>query len=415
MAIDFNSDIAGLKGQFFPVGGLRDSEQRRMRKNYQEVIAPLQARSMELTNNLVRLEQQELAFDRTRADMKEARRKAKQEKDALSRLPDVSAKLDTILTDPSKSSFDKARDINTLQRTMIGQITNSPQLSNLFTSARATADLDLKEQKRQEDIEDRANQENSRKLGLAYGLAQSGNVEATKKLVEGIPEGEAYVSFAEGVRAGSISSEDRKRLEDERKQQKDERDFFVQNVDQEIEVLTGFETNLESISQRVNKVVITQDAAGVYVVKDSEGEPIPFNKQTFTTKAKVAELKKDGTDITQQEGIPIDSGRFAFTSEDVADMRSQYSQIRRQQGVGADTIESELGEKAPIQLYQELLTLIRQKRSSLLEDRKRGRLLGPEDIPFVGPPRGAMIAPLVGPPRGAMNPPATDPPSLFGR
>ena len=414
MSIDFNSDIAGLRGQFFPVGGLRDSEQRRMRKNYQEVIAPLQARSMELTNNLVRLEQQELAFDRSRADMREARRKAKQEKDALSRLPAVSAKLDTILTDPSKSSFDKARDINTLQRTMIGQITNSPQLSNLFTSARATADLDLKEQKRQEDIEDRANQENSRKLGLAYGLAQSGNVEATKKLVEGIPEGEAYVSFAEGVRAGSISSEDRKRLEDERKQQKDERDFFVQNVDQEIEVLTGFETNLESISQRVNKVVITQDAAGVIIIKDSEGNPIPPNKQTFTTKAKVAELKKDGTNIPQ-EGVPIDSGRFAFTSEDVADMKSQYSQIRRQQGVDADTIESELGQKTNIQLYQELLTLIRQKRSSLLEDRKRGRLLGPEDIPFVGPPRGAMMAPLVGPPRGAMNPPATDPTSLFGR
>ena len=375
MSIDFNSDIAGLRGQFFPVGGLRDSEQRRMRKNYQEVIAPLQDRSMELTNNLVRLEQQELAFDRSRADMREARRKAKQEKDALRRLPDVSSKLDTILTDPSKSSFDKARDINNLQRTMIGQITNSPQLRNLFTSALETNDIDLREQKRQEDIEDRATRENSRKLGLAYGLAQSGNVEATKKLVEGIPEGESYVSFAEGVRGGRISSEQRKALEDQQKRESEQRNFFIQNLDEQVDILTGYETGLEALRRRSTEMTVDAKPPSL-----SNAEP---NRQA--PKAPGNDLEKDTID-----------GPPRFTRESVENMRSIYKDLVPRV-TGDDDYDKKLQSMDNMELYGTLLILIRQKRRELLADRARG-------FP--------ALPPLVGPPRAAMTP-STGPISLF--
>jgi len=380
MSIDFNSDIAGLRGQFFPVGGLRDSEQRRMRKNYQEVIAPLQDRSMELTNNLVRLEQQELAFDRSRADMREARRKAKQEKDALRRLPDVSSKLDTILTDPSKSSFDKARDINNLQRTMIGQITNSPQLRNLFTSALETNDIDLREQKRQEDIEDRATKENSRKLGLAYGLAQSGNVEATKKLVEGIPEGESYVSFAEGVRRGRVSSEQRKALEDQQKRESEQRNFFVQNLDEQVDILTGYETGLEALRRRSTEMTV--DA-----------------KPTKVSGAEANKQSQDDKNIkppTNESGQDTIDGPPRFTRESVENMRSIYKDLVPRV-TGDDDYDKDLQSMDNMELYGTLLILIRQKRRELLADRARGF----PDLP-----------PLVGPPRAAMTP-STGPISLF--
>tara|TARA_R110002020_G_scaffold14699_2_gene52226 strand:- start:32536 stop:33681 length:1146 start_codon:yes stop_codon:yes gene_type:complete len=379
MAIDFNSDIAGLKGQFFPVGGLRDSEQRRMRKNYQEVTAPLQARSMELTNNLVRLEQQELAFDRSRADMKEARRKAKQEKDALRRLPDVTSKLDTILTDPSKSSFDKARDINNLQRTMIGQITNSPQLRNLFTSALETNDIDLKEQKRQEDVEDRANQENSRKLGLAYGLAQSGNVEATKKLVEGIDEGDAYVSFAEGVRGGRISSAQRKALEDQQKRESEQRNFFVQNVDEKVNILTGYETGLEALRRRSTEMTV-------------DAKPTTLSGAEANEQARGGEIPPP----TNESGQDTIDGPPRFTQESVENMRSIYKDLVPRV-TGDDDYDKKLQSMDNMELYGTLLILIRQKRRELLADRARGF----PDLP-----------PLVGPPRAAMTP-STGPISLF--
>lgn len=175
MSINYNSDIAPLRAQYFPVGGLRDSELRRLRKNYAENIAPLQQKSLELDTNIIRLQQQELAFERSQFELREARRRAKEESDAMSRLPQVSQKLDAILADPTKTPYERSKEINSLQREYATAIPESPALKSLFSGAYGSVQLDIDRRER-EEVSRR------RRLGMMYNLGQSGAVEAIKKL-----------------------------------------------------------------------------------------------------------------------------------------------------------------------------------------------------------------------------------------
>jgi hypothetical protein len=177
MPLDFNSDIAPLRSQFFPVGGLRDSEYRQLRRNYAEVASPLQKESLQLSQNLLNLQQQELSFEKSRLDLATAKRRSQQEIDAMGRLPSVSARLDEILADDTMDSYGRSKEIGSYQRSMAGALPHSPALQSLFTSAFGSVQSDLHAQKRQDEVA-------RRKLGLMHTMGQYGAYDANLELAE---------------------------------------------------------------------------------------------------------------------------------------------------------------------------------------------------------------------------------------
>jgi hypothetical protein len=177
MALNFNTDIAPLRAQFFPVGGMRASEYRQLRRNYAEVISPLQKESLQLSQNLLNLQQQELSFEKSRLDLATAKRRAQQETDAMGRLPSVSARLDEILVDDTLDAYERSKEIGAYQRSMAGALPHSPALQSLFTSAFGSVQSDLQAQKRRDDAE-------RRKLGLMHTMGQYGAYDANLELAE---------------------------------------------------------------------------------------------------------------------------------------------------------------------------------------------------------------------------------------
>ena len=165
-SIAFNSDIAPLRSQFFPVGGLRQSEFAQLQAIDQQ-IQPMRDQQMKLVNNMLNLQQQELAFERSQLALDSARRKAKMEVDAMGMLPEISSRLEGISSDDSKDSFQKSKEIAQEKMRYANVLQFSPALQDLFSSASSVVQADGNRE-RQKQAEER------RAQGAIYQIAQVG-------------------------------------------------------------------------------------------------------------------------------------------------------------------------------------------------------------------------------------------------
>jgi len=94
MALNFNTDIAPLRAQFFPESGMRASDFRRMRANYAQNIAPLEERVINMQNNVLQMQAQDLAFKRAQIGWEKEKmdldlRKQYNDPDALNRIGEM--------------------------------------------------------------------------------------------------------------------------------------------------------------------------------------------------------------------------------------------------------------------------------------------------------------------------------------
>lgn len=174
MALDFNSDIAPLRAQFFPVGGLRQSEFQQLQAIDTQTIAPLREQSMKMANNILNLQQQDLAYERSQLALESARRNSKREVDAMGQLPALTEKLDSILNDDSKDAYEQTKEISRLQMGMAGTLPFSPAMQNMFSAASNTVQAGAIQQKRAEEDERR---KETREAGIHHALAQTGAVD----------------------------------------------------------------------------------------------------------------------------------------------------------------------------------------------------------------------------------------------
>ena len=174
MALDFNSDIAPLRAQFFPVGGLRQSEFQQLQAIDTQTIAPLREQSMKMANNILNLQQQDLAYERSQLALESARRNSKREVDAMGQLPALTEKLDSILNDDSKDAYEQTKEISRLQMGMAGTLPFSPAMQNMFSAASNTVQAGAIQQKRAEEDERRS-------LGILHTLGQVGALDAIQK------------------------------------------------------------------------------------------------------------------------------------------------------------------------------------------------------------------------------------------
>tara|TARA_B100000003_G_scaffold63405_4_gene56719 strand:+ start:8470 stop:9486 length:1017 start_codon:yes stop_codon:yes gene_type:complete len=174
MALNFNNDIAPLRSQFFPVGGMRQSEFRQLHANYMQSIAPVQEQSIKMANDMLNMHQQDLAYQRSQEALAATRRKAKGEIEAMEQMPALMENLDAILNDDSKDAYQQTSDIARLQMSMAGALPYSPAMQNMFTSAAQTAQANAARANKEEQDLRRKEQ---REAGIHHTLAQMGAVE----------------------------------------------------------------------------------------------------------------------------------------------------------------------------------------------------------------------------------------------
>ena len=180
MALNFNNDIAPLRSQFFPVGGMRQSEFRQLHANYMQSIAPVQEQSIKMANDMLNMHQQDLAYQRSQEALAATRRKAKGEIEAMEQMPALMENLDSILNDDSKDAYQQTSDIARLQMSMAGALPYSPAMQNMFTSAAQTAQANAARANKEEQDLRRKEQ---REAGILHTLGQVGAQDAIRKRI----------------------------------------------------------------------------------------------------------------------------------------------------------------------------------------------------------------------------------------
>ena len=180
MALNFNTDIAPLRSQFFPVGGMRASDFRRMQAVHTQSMLPMQEQTMKMANNLLNMQQQDLAYQRSQEALAATRRKAKGEIEAMEHMPTVMENLTNILNDKSKDAFEQTSDITRLQMSMAGALPYSPAMQNMFSSAAQTAQANAAKARKEEED---ARRKEQRDAGILHTLGQVGAHDAVRKRI----------------------------------------------------------------------------------------------------------------------------------------------------------------------------------------------------------------------------------------
>ena len=239
MALNFNTDIAPLRSQFFPVGGLRQSEFQQLQAIDAQTIAPLREQSMKMVNSILNLQQQEMSYEQSQLALETARRRSKMEVDAMGQLPALTEKLDSILNDDSKNAYEQTKEISRLQMGVASALPFSPAMRNIFSAASSTVQADANQQKKAEEDERRS-------LGILHTLGQVGALDAIQKRttdpasaggVEVTSEEQAYEDLASEMKG-------RSEVTAAAKQQELERAEFKSHIDNKRKELLRHEATL---------------------------------------------------------------------------------------------------------------------------------------------------------------------------
>tara|TARA_R110002167_G_scaffold53817_3_gene153912 strand:- start:1582 stop:2583 length:1002 start_codon:yes stop_codon:yes gene_type:complete len=151
MALDYNQDIAPLRQQYFPMQmGERAFDQSM--KYRQEVLLPMQQKTMQMQSNILKMQSSELAFQRQSFELGQARKAARRENEAMERIPEVIDLINTITDDPTKDVFERQKGIAKLQMHYQPYARYSPLVNNLFTSASRSIEQDYKKETQNDQL-----------------------------------------------------------------------------------------------------------------------------------------------------------------------------------------------------------------------------------------------------------------------
>ena len=132
MPIDYNQDIAPLRQQYFPMlTGERAFDQGM--KYRQEVLAPMQDRTMQIQKHSMMMKQQDLAYETQKLEIAAARQKTQSQLKLMERLPEIMEEFDDITRD--SDSYAANKRLIKFQMDLLPQFKNNPLLANLFVAA----------------------------------------------------------------------------------------------------------------------------------------------------------------------------------------------------------------------------------------------------------------------------------------
>lgn len=262
--IDYNQDIAPLQQQYFPMLTGQRGFDRAMQYR-QQVIMPMQQQTLNMQKAANEVRAQDLAFKKSKFELRQARDKAKKESEAYAMKPMIDQKLNELLNDNTKSAAEKFVDLGKMSLAASPYLTAGSPLTQMFNATnntlRSIASIEDKKEKKAEDKE-------KQDLNLISLAAQAGQFD----LAQGVAETSDASSTAEQIymAAGKqqYETEQGKLAAAQQKAQTEARDKRV----------GGYVSTLQKFAERLGSVDFSEglyklDDAG-NTVKDADGNSI---------------------------------------------------------------------------------------------------------------------------------------------
>lgn len=237
----YSSDIAPLQRNYFSdvsaARGLSERESSMLTSQYVAKVNANLDEQIKIAGSMMEAQRDELLFREQQFKLKQASDAAKLERDNLTKIPEVTQQLTSVLNDPSLDDTSKTIKIAELKFKNVDLLTNSKTANNLFTAA------DGQIESRKAD-RDRVN-------ALINPLVQTGQSETLKKILEGknIPMSEDYVTAAEAVRVSKI--EEAKRAGESELQKEQRKAAITRETTQQsaqVGLLNNYLTTLQKLA-----------------------------------------------------------------------------------------------------------------------------------------------------------------------
>lgn len=130
---DYSKDIAPLRGNFFSDPSMNDRERTQLRKRFSQEIVPL----MEVHDRQDAAERDkrrdDLSYQKGMFELRQVRKNTREERDALTKIPEITAALDSAFNDPTATTITKAKAIADASTRYAPYITRNPALSQAIS------------------------------------------------------------------------------------------------------------------------------------------------------------------------------------------------------------------------------------------------------------------------------------------
>lgn len=213
MGIDFDSDIAPLRQQFFPMLTGAASFDRSM-NFYQKNIAPMREQTMKMQSQIMALRSQELQFEKQRMALEQMKNDIRTKREIGQLMPAVTSRVDQLIEGDAPIS-EKRDEFNSFAADYASQIARSPELKTYF-------DIQLKRLNdlQKEAAKDEAREQSRRNYDAQVYASQSQSLNeydpdiATGILSGEVDSGEVFKSL--GERREELAKEEKSRAEFEK-------------------------------------------------------------------------------------------------------------------------------------------------------------------------------------------------------
>jgi len=229
MVIDFDSDIAPLRQQFFPMLTGAASFDRSM-SFYQKNIAPMREQTMKMQSQIMALRSQELQFEKQRMALEQMKNDIRTKREIGQLMPALTSRVDQLIEGDAPIS-EKRDEFNSLAADYASQIARSPELGTFFRlQTKRLNDAQT------EAAKDEAREQSRRNYDAQVYASQSQSLNeydpdiATGILSGEVDSGEVFKSL--GERREELAKEEKSRAEFEKltKVQKDREKKVVEDI-----------------------------------------------------------------------------------------------------------------------------------------------------------------------------------------
>jgi hypothetical protein len=239
----YATDIAPLRSQFFPVGGMSRLERQQIDTRYAKEIDPIDAKRREMQVNMIKLQEQEVSYEMQKMQLEEARRTARIKLETETRLPALMGELDSVLNNNQLDTNTKATEIGKLNMRYAAVAPYDQRVSTLLQAANNQVNtlnnID-------ENALRKANLAEQRQTSLLSTAVQMGETKVAENIAksDGIisPSEQPFIDLAKGaeqtIKVKNIRDQQKQIIEREDKIRQGQYDLFK-----------TFETRLNSIGR----------------------------------------------------------------------------------------------------------------------------------------------------------------------
>lgn len=131
---DYSRDIAPLRGNFFSNPRLTDREREGLRGRFVTEIAPLMEVHDKLNDAARDKQRDDLSYQRGIFELRQAKRSAREERDALTKIPEITAALDAAWGDPKATTITRAKALADTSAKFAPHIAKNPALAQVLSA-----------------------------------------------------------------------------------------------------------------------------------------------------------------------------------------------------------------------------------------------------------------------------------------